>query len=145
MRKITLSLLCAICMFCFFCGCEKNDKAQVTKSAEQTTEQNVKSNTSTKSNNVSKDKTQKIGKESWRQFLKDYEAWVDDYVDFMKKFKDNPSDTSLISDYAQFVAQTAEWAEKAKKYEDGLKDASPEILGEYVETLGRITKKISEI
>lgn len=82
---------------------------------------------------------------AWRQFLKDYEAWVDSYVEFMEKYKDNSTDMSLISDYAKFVQQTAEWAEKAEKYQSDLENASPEILGEYVETLGRITKRIVEI
>lgn len=83
--------------------------------------------------------------EAWRQFLADYEAWTNTYVDFMKKYKENPTDISLISDYSKFAQETVEWAEKARQYEDELENASPEILGEYIETLGRITQKIAEI
>jgi hypothetical protein len=36
-------------------------------------------------------------------------------------------------------------SKEAEKYQSDLENASPEILGEYVETLGRITKRIIEI
>lgn len=85
--------------------------------------------------------------EAWKQFLKDYEAWADSYVEFMKKYKENPSDLGLIGDYGNWIAETAEWAEKAEKYEDDLQkgDVTPEIISEYMNTLSRITKKIAEV
>lgn len=94
-----------------------------------------------------KEKTSSTDAQAWRQFLKDYEAWVDKYVEFMKKYKNNPTDIGLISEYGKFVAETAEWAEKSEKYEEELKseDVSPELISEYMETLARITKKMSEI
>lgn len=86
--------------------------------------------------------------EAWKQFLKDYEAWADSYVDFMKKYKDNPSDISLISEYGKLLAETAEWSEKAEEYEEALEeddDLSPEVITEYFNTLARIMQKISNI
>lgn len=85
--------------------------------------------------------------EAWKQFLKDYEAWTDKYIEFMKKYKANPTDVSLISEYGKFAAETVEWAEKAEKYENELNqgDVSPEIIQEYFDTLARITKKITEV
>lgn len=85
--------------------------------------------------------------EAWKQFLKDYEAWTDKYIEFMKKYKANPTDITLISEYGKFAAETVEWAEKAKKYENELNqgNVSPEIIQEYFDTLARITKKITEV
>ena len=81
----------------------------------------------------------------WKQFLDDYEAWVDSYVAFMKKYKENPTDTSLISEYAEFAGDTVEWSEKAKQYEDGLKDMSAADAAEYTKRTAEILKKLTEI
>lgn len=81
----------------------------------------------------------------WRQFLNDYENWVDSYIAFMKKYKENPTDTTLISEYAEFVSGTAEWSEKAKQYEDGLKDMSPADVAEYTKRIGEILQKFNEL
>ncbi len=85
--------------------------------------------------------------EAWRQFLKDYEAWVDRYIEIVKKYKDNPSDIGLISEYGKLAAETVEWADKAEKYQDELEngDFSAEVLKEYIDTLARITQKIAEV
>lgn len=142
MKKIIL--LCTVSLLCFFCGCTKNDKITLEKNTSQSVEQNTEK-TAKQQSTLNEHKIDNINDEAWRQFLKDYEAWVDDYVEFMTKYKENPTDTSLISDYAQFVTQTAEWAEKAEKYKSNSDNISPEILSEYIETLSRITKKITDI
>ena len=81
----------------------------------------------------------------WRQFLDDYENWVDSYIAFMKKYKENPTDTALISEYAEFAGDTAEWSEKAKQYEDGLKNMSPADVTEYTKRIGEILQKFNEL
>ena len=104
-------------------------------------------NTETATKEMQKNKPSSNDLEAWKQFLKDYEDWTDSYIELLKKYKDNPSDLSLISEYGKFAAETAEWADKAKEYEDALKqdDVSPEILAEYMNTLARITQKIAEV
>ena len=93
--------------------------------------------------NIKNDKTDNTSDEDWRQFLKEYELWVDDYVSFMKKYSENPTDASFSADYAKLMSKISEWNEKAKNIENSLKDASPEVLAEYYETLNRILKKMS--
>ncbi len=82
---------------------------------------------------------------NWKQFLKDYEGWVDSYITFMEKYKENPSDTALIAEYGKFMADTADWATKAQKYEDDLKEMSPDDVAEYTKTMARIIGKLSDI
>ena len=86
------------------------------------------------------------GTEAWRQFLKDYEEWTNQYIEFAKKCKANPSDTKLIAEYAKLAGETVKWAEKAQAYEDQLRDedVSSEIITEYINTLARITQKLAE-
>lgn len=89
--------------------------------------------------------TSSSGNSDWKQFLKDYEAWMDSYIEFMKKYKNNPSDTKLISEYGKFMGETAEWAEKSKKYEDKLKEMSADDFNEYMQTVTRILEKINSV
>ena len=85
--------------------------------------------------------------EAWRQFLRDYEAWADKYIAFLKKINDNPKDFSYWEDYGKLMEEAQKWGENAAKYEDELQsdDFPPEFLSEYLSTLSRITKKMAEL
>lgn len=78
----------------------------------------------------------------WKQFLKDYEAWVDDYIEIVKKYKDNPSDMSILSDYTEMVSEIADWSERAEEIELELEDTS--VALEYSTELLRIAGKLAE-
>jgi hypothetical protein len=75
----------------------------------------------------------------WKAFLKDYEAWVDDYVKFLKKYQENPGDISLVTDYAAMTAKMATWSEDYKTLVGNLSDAD---LDEFTREYGRISAKI---
>ncbi len=81
--------------------------------------------------------------EEWRQFLKDYEAWVDDYIAIVKKYKDNPTDMSILSDYTEMVSEMADWAERADEIELELQDTDEAL--EYSTELLRIAAKLAEV
>jgi hypothetical protein len=93
-------------------------------------------------NNSSNDNNTNTSDSGWREFLVAYEAWVDSYVEFMKKYSANPTDISLLSDYMEFMQKTVEWAEKADEWED---DLSGDDLIEYLATITRIIGKLSSI
>ena len=109
-------------------------KVEETADAKTSTEENIKN-----------DKTENTGNGDWRQFLKEYELWIDDYISFMKKYTENPKDASLIADYAEFMSKLSEWGEKNKNIENSLKDASPNDIREYYETLSKIIKKLDAL
>lgn len=79
---------------------------------------------------------------TWREFLKDYEAWVDDYIAFMNKYNANPADLTLLADYATMMSEYAEWADKVDKMDDNLSDT--EAL-EYAAELSRIATKLTTV
>lgn len=78
----------------------------------------------------------------WKQFLKDYEAWVDDYITIVKKYKDNPTDMSILSDYTEMVSEMADWTERADEIELELEDTDAAL--EYSTELLRIAGKLAE-
>ena len=79
-------------------------------------------------------------KVEWADFLKEYEAWVDEYIAFMEKYKANPTDLSLMADYIDMMSKMAEWAEKAEDIEDEL---SGDDLRVYMDTMTRILQKLA--
>lgn len=83
------------------------------------------------------------GTVDWKQFLKDYEAWFDGYIDLLKKYQSNPTDLTILSDYTAQMQKMSEWSEKADKIKVDLAN-DPEALSEYMATLSRIMQKLSE-
>jgi hypothetical protein len=79
---------------------------------------------------------------AWTQFLKDYEEWVDSYIVLLKKYNDNPTDFSILSDYMEQLEKLAEWSEKAEKIQS---DLSGDDLKEYIDTMSRIIQKLSQV
>ena len=57
------------------------------------------------------------GSSACEQFLNDYEAFADSHIDFMKEYKNNPSDMSLLSRYADMTKKVADMAQRTKECE----------------------------
>lgn len=79
----------------------------------------------------------------WKQFLNEYEEWVDKYIEITKKYKDNPSDMSILSDYTDMMSELTEWTTKTEDMEKELENASPTELAEYSAELARIAAKLA--
>lgn len=92
---------------------------------------------------VSSDSVTSSGNEEWRQFINDYDAWVDNYIAIVKKYKANPTDTSILSDYTKLVSETADWAKRADNIRVELKDADEAL--EYSQELLKISNKLMEV
>jgi len=111
---------------------------------EERLEGQPKESTGTKSSSNDKKDTKKDSgsSTSWKQFLKDYERWVDKYVDITKKYQKNPTDTKLADDYMKLMGELSDWSKKADKVQGDLSDSD---LTEYLNTMSRILDKLSKI
>jgi adenylosuccinate synthase len=67
---------------------------------------------------------------------------MDDYIALLKKYNDNPTDLSILSDYTEMIERMEEWSEKADNIEGSLEN--PDDLNEYIETYTRILKKLTD-
>lgn len=139
MKKLLAILLAAMMLFSLTaCGTEGNDgkTAQVENSSIS---DNTDTSTDLETENKSDDS---IGDYTWKDYLVDYEKWVDDYIVVLKKHNENPSDLSILSDYSKMVQETAEWAERSEKIKSDIEDTS-EML-EFSSELLKIASKITE-
>lgn len=114
---------------------EESKPAESTESASSSTSSSSSSSSSSTSSSTSSD---------WKQLIKDYESWVDDYTTFMKKYKDADSSqlSSMMSDYTKLLSDMTDWTEKMEDMEDNLSGSD---LTEYLKELTRITQKLNSV
>lgn len=67
---------------------------------------------------------------------------MDDYIAIVKKYKDNPTDMSILTDYTNMVSEMADWAERADEIELELEDTDAAL--EYSAEILRIAAKLAE-
>lgn len=72
-----------------------------------------------------------------------YEKFFNEYVAIMKKYKANPTDLSILADYATYISQYADMIQKMKEWES--KDLNAAEAAYYVDVQARITKKLLEV
>lgn len=54
----------------------------------------------------------------FKEAMDSYETFVDEYCEFIIKYRDNPGDAGLLADYAAYMEKDAEFTEKIDKWEN---------------------------
>lgn len=72
-----------------------------------------------------------------------YEKFMDEYVAFMKKYSANPTDMSLLADYADYMSKYADFVEDFEKWEDEEMNAAETAY--YIDVQARVSKKLLEV
>lgn len=79
----------------------------------------------------------------FKKAMDDYESFMNEYVEFMKKFNANPSDVSLLKDYADYMTKYATAMESFKNWkEEDMNDAETKY---YLEVETRVNQKLLEV
>lgn len=117
------------------------DNASEEEKTTETEEKTEETNTASDANSAT------VGEDGLRTDFKEaidsYETFMNEYCDFMKKYSDNPSDTSLLTDYTSYMSKYADFADKFDKWEsEDLNDAE---MAYYIEVQTRVNKKLAEV
>ena len=80
---------------------------------------------------------------NFKAAMDSYEKFFDEYVAIMKKYKENPTDLSILSDYATYMGQYADMMQKLEKW--GNEDLNTAETAYYIDVQARITKKLLEV
>lgn len=79
----------------------------------------------------------------FKSAMDSYEAFYDEYCEFMVEFNENPSDTKLLTKYADMMSKLYEINGAFEEWdEDEMNDVE---LKYYMEVSGRITEKLLEV
>jgi hypothetical protein len=119
MKKITtiFGLILSISLILTSCG---GSSTESTDSAEST---------ETESGEVAEEESSS----DCEQFLEDYEAFADSYIEVLEKMKADPTDASLMSEYTEMMNQTIEMQNGAANCTD------PEFAAKLTEIAVKIT------
>ncbi len=80
---------------------------------------------------------------AFKAAMDSYEKFFNEYVAIVKKYKDNPTDMSILSDYAAYMGQYADMVQKMEKWEN--EDLNAAEVAYYIDVQARISKKLLEI
>ena len=119
---------------------EKETEAETEKPTEKATEAPAEESSNKESKSITDNDTVTP---SFKEMMDSYEAFFDEYIDFMKKYKENPNDLSLISEYTEYLSKYSDYMSKLSAVDtDSLSAAD---LAYYTEVNARITKKLAEV
>lgn len=127
---------------------EDKTEAETEKPTEKPTEKATEAPAEESSKTESKPESKTITDSdtvtpSFKEMMDSYEAFFDEYIDFMKNYKENPSDLSLLSEYTEYLSKYSDYMSKLSAVDtDSLSAAD---LAYYTEVNARITKKLAEV
>lgn len=79
----------------------------------------------------------------FKEAMDNYESFMNDYVDFMKKYQANPTDLSLITDYATYINKYNELSQSFEKWDSS--DMNDAETAYYLEVQTRVNNKLLEV
>lgn len=71
-----------------------------------------------------------------------YEAFCDEYCDFMKKYAENPADLAMLAKYADMMTKYSEMNKNFEAWDES--EMSEAELKYYLEVLSRVTQKLAD-
>ena len=111
---------------------EKNSEANIEKEDSQ----------SDKKKDNSEVDTEEMRPE-FKEAMDSYEAFYDEYCEFMKKYNANPTDTELISSYGDIMTEMVEMTGKFEAWEEN--DLNTAELKYYIEVNNRVAQKLVDV
>lgn len=122
---------------------EEDDDFEDVDDEDETASTTKESSATEKSTTATEAKSDDGIDSDFKEAMDAYEAFMNDYVEFMKKYQDNPTDLSLLADYATFMSDYADYSEEFAEWED--EDLNDAELAYYMEVLNRVNKKLLEV
>ena len=125
---------------------ETNTTSTSNSTSVSTTEPTITTNSSnsssTNSNIDSSTNSTGISQE-FKDAMDSYEAYMDEYVEFMKKYNANPTDPTLISQYSTMLQKYSEQVSAFDKWNSA--DMTTEETSYYIEVQARVSQKLLEV
>ena len=72
-----------------------------------------------------------------------YEKFFDQYVDFMKKYKDSNYSADMLADYTKMMQQYSDTMTKMDSIDQSTLSSADDAY--YLEVLGRVTQKLASV
>lgn len=83
------------------------------------------------------------GSSDFRAMADEYEAFMNQYVDFMKTYQNSDNTAAMLIDYTKMMKQYAEWTSKMGELDENT--LSAEDAAYWVEVQGRVAQRLLEV
>ncbi|MBQ2938631.1 MAG: hypothetical protein IJE05_07205 [Clostridia bacterium] len=120
---------------------EKND-TNISNTIETTTSPEEKNTENKITTENSSSNSNELSKE-FKEAMDSYEEFMNEYVEFMKKYEANPTDITLLSQYATMLQKYSEQISAFEKWES--EDMTTKEAAYYVDVQARVSKKLLEV
>ncbi len=141
MKKL-VCLILTVLMIMSLVACNGNDKLDSSSEVIETNSESFESEENVDINQTNSEEESGDSAE-WKEFLKDYEKWVDDYIAIVKRQKENPTDITILTEYTKMLADLTKWTEKADKIAKSIEGTNDAL--EYSKEVLRIAGKLAEV
>jgi hypothetical protein len=94
------------------CGSSTKEKSKDENSSVSTSEKSGDNSASNQKGSTTEKTSSSSTTGDCDQFLKDYESFMVKYIDFLKKYKANPTDPAILSEYTSMAAESQTWSTK---------------------------------
>lgn len=121
---------------------ENNDSNDTTTTSNSSSAQVTEPNSTKIESNQSVSNSNGLDPD-FKAAMDSYEKFVDEYVAFMKKYNNNPSDIELLTDYYDFLNKYADFVEDFEKWEDEEMNAAETAY--YIDVQARTSTKLLEL
>ncbi len=125
---------------------EEEPESEDTEVEKPATESKDVESKEEKTNNESTDPDNSKDNElssDFKEAMDSYENFINEYVDFMKKYSANPTDLSLLTDYSSYMSKYADFVASFEKWES--EDLNTAELAYYVDVQARVSKKLLDV
>lgn len=82
-------------------------------------------------------------RKDFKEAMDSYEAFMNEYVEFVKKYQSNPNDAKLLADYAKYMSKYTDMCDKFDKWENQNLNATEQAY--YIDVQARVSKKLLEV
>jgi hypothetical protein len=135
MKKITLTAFFALFAL-LLASCGSNSAKPESSSSDNGSSS---SSVSKETGDATGDKESTESSSDCDMFLSEYEDFATDYVDMLKKYSADPTNTSMVSEMTQYSQKVQNWSERWKKLGTGCV-SDPNFSKKYLEITERFTK-----
>jgi hypothetical protein len=80
-----------------------------------------------------------------KEFLDSYEAFIDEYIEFMARYQQNPTDTTLLSEYTNIMNKYSEFAQEISEWQGKQAEMSAADWNYYIDVTTRCNQKMSNV
>ena len=75
----------------------------------------------------------------FKKAMDSYKDFMDEYCSFMKSYQEDPTDASLLEDYASYMSKYSDMVKKFEKWES--KDLNEKEMEYYIDVQAKVSAK----